>query len=158
MYHRLACCDSPLFRSLSIIALLVVAGCDIPLIVIPPVPIDPAPIVEPGNRMLIVYESEDVDTYPKEQAVILSATRLRKYLNERCVKDGSGQPEYRILDQHTEFTGGDDGVWPAAMKLERKSLPWIIVSTGKRGASVPLPSTTDETIELCRKYFEESAK
>lgn len=131
-------------------------GCNLPLVIVPPTPtpIDPAPIAEIGNRVLIVYESSQVQNYPPQQQAILSSTRLRKYLNDTCVKDATGQPEYRILDQHTEFTGGDDGVWPKAMEIQRDSLPWIVVSNGKRGISAPLPPTIDETIALGNKYFD----
>lgn len=129
-------------------------GCNIPLVVVPPVPVDPAPITESGNRCLIVYESGEIQRYPAEQVVIFTSTKLRQYLNQHCVKDKSGLSEYRIVDDDTEFTGGDDGVWPDAMKIERKALPWIVVSNGKSGFSGPLPSKVDEVIELCRKYFE----
>jgi hypothetical protein len=125
-----------------------ICGCGISLVNVPITP-DVAPIVDAGNRVLIVYESADVAKMSAKQQIIITGSRLRKYLDMSCIKNG-----WRIIDSDTEFTGGDDVIWIEAMRLKRDGGPWLICSTGKRGFSGPLPDDIDTTIDLLGKYFE----
>jgi hypothetical protein len=129
-------------------AMVLLCGCGINLVNVVVIP-DVAPITDLGNRCLIVYESADVAKMPAKQQVIITGSRVRKYLDMACVKDG-----WRIIDADTQFTGGDDVIWVEAMRLPRDGGPWLICSTGKRGYSGPLPSDIDTTIELLATYFE----
>lgn len=118
------------------------------------VPVVPPPITAAGNRMLIVYESDKIKAMPPAQAAILTSVPLRTYLAKHCAVGVDGKtPEARFQDQDTEFTT-EGQVWRDAMKLPRDSVPWIYCSNGVTGYSGPLPNTVDETIALCRKYFE----
>ena len=129
-------------------AMVCFSGCGISLVNVVVIP-DVAPITDLGNRCLIVYESADVAKMTAKQQVIITGSRLRKYLDITCVKDG-----WRIIDADTEFTGGDDVIWVEAMRLPRDGGPWLICSTGKKGFSGPLPDDIDTTIELLATYFE----
>ena len=129
-------------------AMVLLGGCGINLVNVVVIP-DVAPITDLGNRCLIVYESADVAKMTAQQAVIITGSRLRKYLDMACIKDG-----WRIIDADTEFTGGDDVIWVEAMRLTRDGGPWLICSTGKKGFSGPLPDDIDTTIELLATYFE----
>jgi len=129
-------------------AMVLLGGCGISLVDVVVIP-DVAPITDLGNRCLIVYESADVAKMPATQQVIITGSRLRKYLDMACIKDG-----WRIIDADTEFTGGDDVIWVEAMRLTRDGGPWLICSTGKKGFSGPLPDDIDTTIELLATYFE----
>lgn len=113
-------------------------------------PPTPAPIPAEGLRVLIVYETADVSAYPAAQAAILTAQPIRDYLNAKCVKV-NGTPEYRILDQNADM-GNESLLWQAAMKLNRPSLPWIVISNGRVGHSGPLPKNVQDTLDMLKKY------
>lgn len=110
----------------------------------------PAPIPTKGLRVLITYESADLAKLPSKQRVILDSKLLSDYLSANCVKEGK-QPEFRIWDKDTD-TSNASQVWKEAMKRERKSLPWILISNGTAGYEGPLPSTVDDTLALVKKY------
>ena len=137
-----------LARRMILSAMVFLSGCGISLVNVVVIP-DVAPITDLGNRCLIVYESADVAKMTAKQQVIITGSRLRKYLDITCVKDG-----WRIIDANTEFTGGDDVIWVEAMRLPRDGGPWLICSTGKRGYSGPLPDDIDSVIDLLSTYFE----
>ena len=137
-----------LLRIFSAAMVFSAVGCGINLVNVVVVP-DVAPITDLGNRCLIVYESADVAKMTAKQQVIITGSRLRKYLDVACVKDG-----WRIIDADTQFTGGDDVIWVEAMRLPRDGGPWLICSTGKKGFSGPLPDDIDSVIDLLSTYFE----
>jgi hypothetical protein len=123
-----------------------------PVFPVNPDPPGPAPIAEVGNRVLIVYESSALSTYPAKQGLIMRSGTFRDYLDANCTPGPDGGPEYRIWDQDTDLTNVPQ-TWQDAMKLERKSLPWLIASNGTTGITVALPATEAATIELLRKYL-----
>jgi len=116
----------------------------------PPKPVDPTPIPVSGNRLLIVYESEDAGKMPPLQAAIMTSTVLRSYLSSRAATA-------RFFDPDQVFTQ-DDMVWQDAMKIKRGPLPWLLVSNGTSGFSGPLPATVDEVVAVCDKYFAPKVK
>ena len=129
----------------------------------PPIPDDPPtpdpddppgpPIPGKENRVLIIYESSDLPKYPPAQTAVFAAASLREYLAKKCVKGPDGKtPEYRIWDKDVD-TVNVSTVWKDAMKLQRQSLPWIIVSNGSTGFSGPLPTDVDSTVTLLKKYL-----
>ena len=129
-------------------AMVFLSGCGIQLVNVVVIP-DVAPITDMGNRCLIVYDSADVAKMTAKQQVIITGSRLRKYMDMACIKDG-----WRIIDSDTEFTGGDDVIWVEAMRLPRDGGPWLICSTGKKGFSGSLPDDIDSVIDLLATYFE----
>ena len=137
-----------LLRIFSAAMVFSTVGCGINLVNVVVVP-DVAPITDLGNRCLIVYESADVAKMSAKQQVIITGSRVRKYLDMACIKDG-----WRIIDADTQFTGGDDVIWVEAMRLPRDGGPWLICSTGKKGFSGPLPDDIDSVIDLLATYFE----
>ena len=137
-----------LLRIFSAAMVFSAVGCGINLVNVVVVP-DVAPITDLGNRCLIVYESADVAKMSAKQQVIITGSRVRKYLDMACIKDG-----WRIIDADTQFTGGDDVIWVEAMRLPRDGGPWLICSTGKKGFSGPLPDDIDSVIDLLSTYFE----
>ena len=137
-----------LLRIFSAAMVFSAVGCGINLVNVVVIP-DVAPITDLGNRCLIVYESADVAKMSAKQQVIITGSRVRKYLDMACIKDG-----WRIIDANTEFTGGDDVIWVEAMRLPRDEGPWLICSTGKKGFSGPLPDDIDSVIDLLATYFE----
>lgn len=111
----------------------------------------PAPIPEAGFRVLIVYESKDAATLPREQQVILSGADVREFLEKNCV-DENGTAGCRILDQNTDMKNAPP-LWQKAMARPRKEVPWVIISNGKTGFEGPLPKTQSAFIDLCTKYL-----
>lgn len=119
-----------------------------------PEPDPPAPIPG-GNRVLILYESSDLSTYPPEQAELITSGVVRDYLDKVCSKGPDGKtPEYRIWDKDVDLTNVSD-VWKEAVKMQRDGLPWLIVSNGQTGYSGPLPSTQSELMAKLKQYLGE---
>lgn len=118
----------------------------------PPTPVDPAPISAPGFRVLMVCETSDGTKIPPAQLSILTSTEIRSYLNRKCVVGPDGTTtEYRIWDKDVD-TVNESKIWQEAMKRPRKSIPWILISDGKKGFEGPLPATIKETLDLLKKY------
>lgn len=118
----------------------------------PPVPPPPGPAPIPGDglRVLIVYESSEVAKYAPGQITVLYAKDVRDYLNARCVK-ANNWPEWRVFDKDADASGESD-LWKAALKRDRKTLPWLVVSNGRDGYEGPLPASVDEALALLKKY------
>jgi hypothetical protein len=118
----------------------------------PPVPPPtPAPISEPGFRVLIVYEAADMPTYPIETQMILTGVDIRDFLKANCVAEDK-HPGFRIYDKDVNL-GGELEVWKQAMTRERSAVPWVLISNGTTGFEGPLPKTPSEFLELCKKYL-----
>lgn len=123
--------------------------------VIPPVPPDGLPIDGMGLRVLVVYETSDLQRLNKEshgQFITLYAPELRSWLTANCVKDASGMPEWRFLDPDVPYTDAND-VWSKALAKPRTSLPWIAISNGVTGFAGPLPSTPEDSLALVKGYI-----
>ena len=120
----------------------------------PPKPPDPTPdeappIALPGLRVLIVYEQDDVNKYSAATQAILYGASMRAYLESICVKNVAGMPEYRVFDKDVV---AEQGTWKTALTRPRKSVPWIIISNGKKGFEGPLPESESETKTLIARF------
>lgn len=120
-----------------------------------PDPDDPPPIKEKGFRVLFVVENNPASPLailPKEQQAALSSENVRAYLDRKCAKGQDGKtPEWRKFDQHATLAG-ETSVWKEAMALPRNVVPWVVVSNGVTGASVPLPENEAALMALLKKY------
>jgi hypothetical protein len=115
----------------------------------PPKPDDVAPIPGDGLRVLIVYEQDDQAKYKPDQIKQLYSLTLRKWLNEKCVKDAAGNAQFRVLDEEVE---GESSIWLTALKRKRDAMPWIIISNGKTGFEGPLPDKESDTKTLIERF------
>lgn len=124
-----------------------------PIPPIPPIPPpDVAPIPAPGFRALFIYETAELAKLPPGQIAALYAKDIYDYLNAKCVKGLDGKTaEARWWDKDVN-TSNEAPHWQAAMKRERKSLPWLIISDGTKGYEGPLPLTAEDTISLLKKF------
>ncbi len=111
-----------------------------------------APIDKLGLRVLIVVESEDLASMPESQRQILFGMRTRLWLNDNCAKAEDGQPEWRVLDQNTEFPEQCDEVWCKALSRDRSEIPWVVISNGKTGFEGALPNNIDDFLKLVEQY------
>lgn len=119
----------------------------------PPTPPTPAaPFSCEGLHVLFVYDSAAVTQMPAAQQAVIFGSSIRTWLNAHCPAGADGKThEWRIWDPGTDVSG-ESAVWQAAMKVERKSVPWVVISDGKTGFSGPMPATADETLSLLKKY------
>ncbi len=113
-------------------------------------PVNPAPIPDPGFRVLIVYPAKGLGALPIPQSTMLTAQGLRDYLNSKCVKNGN-TAEWRIWPDSTVATGESE-LWQKAFGRSRKQVPWIVISNGTTGTEEPLPADLDSVIALMNKY------
>jgi hypothetical protein len=112
----------------------------------------PAPIPVAGYRVLMVYESATLANIPAAQREIFFDKSVRDYLRATCVKGIDNiTPEWRVWDTNSD-TINEPKLWQDAMKRERKSLPWILVSNGTTGFEGPLPGTVAETLTLLKQF------
>lgn len=115
-----------------------------------PTPDNPAPIPEPGFRVLMVYETGEV--LPPGTSSVMFSKQVRDYLDAKCVAGRDGvTKEWRIWDKDVD-TSNETPVWQAAMKRERASVPWIVISNGKTGFEGPLPGNVPDALKLLKKY------
>lgn len=96
-----------------------------------------APFPSDKLSVLVVEESSDHNTPAWVNGT--SATAVRTLVK---AQDG----EMLLLDQHDDMAKMAPK-WQAAMKVERKSLPWIVASDGRRGFSAPV-TTQDDAMKL----------
>lgn len=119
---------------------------------VPPAP--PAPIVGPGLRVMIVEESGDRTALPTGQQRALSSVVLRTYVRSKS-KEAGNFSNFRLWDKDEDLsTEGKE--WQDAFNAVKASkdfaTPWLVISDGKTGTSVPLPKTFEETLALVKKY------
>ena len=123
---------------------------------IPPGPIPPgptpAPIPAAGLHVLIVEESAERGKLPiNQQSIILGAT-VRDYLDTHCAVEADGKTHgYRIWDKDVA-TNNESQLWQDAMKRQRSSVPWVVISNGREGYEGPLPKSVDEMMTLLRRF------
>lgn len=140
----------PLIVVIGLVLLLVLGGGGIV-----PAP-DPAPIVEPGFRVLVIEETSERGKLPKDQLTILTSTEVRAYLNSHCVKGPDGKtPEYRFFDKDTDVSH-ESAVWQKAMADAKAApdfvVPYAMFSDGKKGAAGPLPLNVAGFLAEAKKY------
>lgn len=124
----------------------------------PPGPTPPAPISGDGLRVLIVEEPADRASLPATQYDLLFSKTFQDFLTSNTAKDSDNKNgAWRIWPAKANTKDASQS-WQDAMKRERKSLPWIIVSNGKTGFEGPLPKTEEEATNLVKKYMPVKAK
>lgn len=114
-----------------------------PIIVDPP---EPPPIDGDGLSVLIVRETLQTKDLPASQVGIFTSVDLRRFIESH---DG----ELQILDPDVD-TQFIDSKWSQGLQQPRDSLPWIYISNGTSGTSVPLPANVDETKDLIERFVQ----
>ena len=121
-----------------------------------PKPPEPAPIPGDGLRVLIMYESKDLNNLPSAQVQALSSQNVREYLERKCPKGPDGKTaEYRIWDKDTA-ADGESLTWRVAFKRAKDKsdgkTPWVVISNGKTGYEGMLPANAADLLTLLKKY------
>jgi len=113
---------------------------------------DPAPIPDAGFRVLMIYETAEVQSLPPAQSSVLFSKQVRDYLDKKCATGRDGKTkEWRIWDKDID-TAGESKAWQAAMSRKRESVPWIVISNGSTGYEGPLPANVADALSLLKKY------
>lgn len=121
---------------------------------IPPGPVDPIvdPNVQSGFRVITVYESASKLT--KEQSNIMTAVRIRKYLDAKCSKGTDGQykgfPEYRFWDKDGKDSAKDSPsikkMWDN-LKPSLTTVPMPFMAIEANGKKIVVPLREGSTVE-----------
>lgn len=118
----------------------------------PPVPPGPPPVVVPtGFRVLMIYESSDSN--PEAVNTTLNSTKIRAYLNSKCVKGADGTPEWRVWDKDITVSANEsptmkllwDGVKPTL-----GTVPRLVVAVNGAAKVYPLPATEVDTLAFLK--------
>ena len=97
-------------------------------------------------HVLIIEDAAARAQLSREQLEVIAGTRCVQWLQEH-------QAQWRIWDQQQRTTEQWEEPWfLQALQLPRTSLPWIVISHGRRGYSGPLPATVDDTLQLLERY------
>jgi len=102
-----------------------------------------------GLHVMFVEEVNQRATYTKGQMDAMHAnddTSIRKWVESK------GEGRFFVVDQNDPTTEPKTPWVKAALTLERKSLPWLIVTNGKAGYSGPAPAEESETRTLIKKF------
>lgn len=138
----------------------------------PPTPVTPpAPIPEPGFRVLMVYQDSVFNTYSGNQRAVLSGEEVRNYLDTKAAVGPDGTTrEYRIWDADIKGIENESKLWQAAFARPHPltarltdptngtskdvNVVWMIVSNGKEGWEGPILPTTpiSEVMTILKKY------
>ena len=111
-------------------------------------------VPEAGKRVLMVYESSELGSYPFKQTSILQGETIATYLDGAVDKDDEGNPLYRRWDKDVNLEYVDK-VWKAAMELAKaEPLPHLIILNGNRSVKGPLPDDVDQALSLLKKHLE----
>lgn len=118
--------------------------------------VDPIPNPSKGFRVLLVYEKQANLT--EEQLHIANSTKIKAYLNAKCVKDAKGRAEWRAWDKSTvDSTGLNDEsplwqqVWKDA-KPQLGKLPQVVILVDQGGVTKEWPATEDDMLKLLKQY------
>jgi len=112
-------------------------GCSLPDVPWPIPTTNTSPIPDEGLRVLITYDEANRGNLPAGQKHIIEDTALRAWLDQHCVKNAKGVPEWRIWPDSTVTT---ETVLAKLMAIAKDKNEWLVVADGKRGLNEPLPA------------------
>ena len=122
----------------------------------PPPPPTDAPWGSPGLSVLILRESQSLQSLPVAQRAIFTSAQVLQWLNSNCVQLPDGRPAFRVWDDDGSDVGNAPAVMQAAYKIVRAKMednaPTIGISNGKTGYIGPLPGTVVDMLKLLEAY------
>jgi hypothetical protein len=110
----------------------------------PPDPPDPFEAAAPAFRVLIVYESADLQKYPPAVLATLTSETWRKYVEPKGT--------WRCFDKDTDLTNSPAPFKKAMGKVDPSKLPYLFVGNGKTGFAGPMPANIDDLMALLKKF------
>lgn len=103
-----------------------------------------APFPTDKLSVLIVESTEDRDELSRSQTAARDSVIWRAY-----VESVGGQ--WRVLDDQTDISKELEWV-KSGMAVPRASMPWLVISTGKSGSSVPFPENLEALMLELKKF------
>ena len=107
-------------------------------------------------KVLILYET--AGGLPEKQLQIVTSPEFASLLNTKCSKNQYGVPEWRFWDDDytsSQLSGVNENLRAGYLAAQAKAAgkPWMVVSDGKSGESVPLPPDLASAIALVQKFI-----
>lgn len=136
-------------------------GCSLPpqpqpVVPDPPKPNPVVPVTVPGLRILVLTDSTAVISL--NQVGVLGSVALRSALDEICVKDKNGKPDWRSWDYPALKEAGVDHetqewrtIWESVKTKEIK-LPCFVASVNGRLAVAGVPENEEEAVKVVRRF------
>lgn len=114
-----------------------------------------SPFKEPGLRVLVLYETEELKKLTSEQQFCITGTKVRNFLEANCVTGPDGvTKEFRFWDPTKGNLKNARPVWTDAIAAKPYSeLPWLYIGNGKTGYSGPLSKLDNEMIAEISKHL-----
>lgn len=113
----------------------------------------PVPTPDGGLRVLFVVESSA--NLNREQLHALNSVKVAAYLNAKCARGSDGTPGWRRWDPQQTVEHADPvmrQLWNDAKAEALKSLPALVVASGKQAIVYPLPATEGELMTVLKRY------
>ena len=119
----------------------------------PPVPVNPAPVKEPGFRVLFLYEKDDLDKYTlgQQDAFTFANKAIDQYTAEKCVKV-NGTPERRSWDDDQDVSKDTKTMQDMRKAADVTNLPQLVISNGTTGYVGKAPDTAEKILDLLDDY------
>lgn len=120
-----------------------------------PKPDDKKPIPTPDGGLRVLLVRETMSRYTAEQIHIINSTKVAAYLNAKCAKGDGGQPGWRVWDPQQDVTNADPimrQLFNDTKSEATKSLPALVIASGKQAVVYPLPATEADMLTLLKKY------
>lgn len=111
----------------------------------------PSPFSGDGLRAVIIYEYDEIPSYPKAIQNQLYSESLKSWARNNMAEGDRGV-DFRIFDKDAQAIEGSR--WAEVLERERDGLPWLIAGNGRRGYEGPLPATEEETLRLLQELVE----
>ena len=102
-----------------------------------------SPIDTERLTVVVIEETESRQSLHTDMLSAITSVKWRDYVKS---KDG----QWRVLDKDADIS--KDASWVKdCMKIQRTSLPWLIVSDKDTGYSGPFPENIDKMMEIIKR-------
>jgi hypothetical protein len=116
-----------------------------------PVVVPDDPDVPVGKIQVVIIEDPDERAaIPDSQISVMEGRAIREYTKSHC-QITEGNPDFRLLSLRQDVSK-QPGWIKEAFAVPRTETPFIVILSGSKTISGPLPKTVEETLTLLKKY------
>lgn len=123
-----------------------------------PVVVPDDPVVVPDDpdvpvgkiQVVIIEDPQQRNNIPASQLASMDSRLVRDYARSHC-QVTEGTPDFRVLSLRQDVSNQPSWI-QEAFKVQRTALPSIVILSGSKIISGPLPNTVEETLTLLQKY------